>query len=270
MYHQINIKKLSPAQISKLLNGHRIRVSHGSGHMIHASHEQHNKITKAHKKGCGTTIQFDPYQIENHKHLKGIHPPHGGSVSSVAKSIGKAGFKSLAPIAVDYASNFLKNKISGHGEGMHHSHHTHHQHGHGEGMHHTHHAHYLHGHGEGMHHTHHLHGHGESIYHPNHAHTHGEALSGGALNAAGYGKTRGRKTKGRGIVSTLAKSAFKAAAPILINEGAHFLHNKIKCTGKGGRRGRPRGKGIGQDILKGIKKYGPEVAKYAPLAMSFL
>ena len=239
MYHQINIKKLSPAQISKLLNGHRIRVSHGSGHMIHASHEQHNKITKAHKKGCGTTIQFDPYQIENHKHLKGTHPPHGGSVSSVAKSIGKVGFKALAPVAVDYASNFLKNKISG--QGMHHAHHAHH-----------------------------AYGHGESIYHPHNAHTHGEALSGGALNAAGYGKVRGRKPKGRGIVSTLAKSAFKAAAPILINEGAHFLHNKIKGTGKGGRRGRPRGKGIGQDILKGIKKYGPEVAKYAPLAMSFI
>jgi hypothetical protein len=69
-YHKINISKLSHNQILRLLRGHRVRVKHGSGNEIHASEEQHKKITRAHKKGSGATIQFDPYQIEQNQHMR--------------------------------------------------------------------------------------------------------------------------------------------------------------------------------------------------------
>ena len=242
MYHKLNIHKLSPTQIGKLLNGHRIRVKHGHGHEIHASEEQHKKIMRAHHKGCGATIQFDPYQMEHHAHMRGHG---GGSLGSVVKSVAKK----HAPHIIDELGHLAKNHING--LGTHHAHHTHH----------THHAH--------------------------HAHEHG-----GALNPAGYGSKRkvGRPRKGHGVIGNIAKSTLKAVAPIVIDELAHLAKHKIGHGGKGGRRGpsrarkghgiacgegkkrgRPKkGHGIGNDILNGIKKYGPEVAKYAPLALSFL
>jgi hypothetical protein len=70
MYHEIGIERLSPSQVSKLLNGHRVRVKHGNGHKIHASQEQHKKIVSAHHKGKAHTMQFDPYQIAQHQHLR--------------------------------------------------------------------------------------------------------------------------------------------------------------------------------------------------------
>ena len=60
------IEKLSPAQISRLLNGHGVRVRHGSHHKIHLSHEQHKKFKRAHAKGQATTITFDPFQKQMH------------------------------------------------------------------------------------------------------------------------------------------------------------------------------------------------------------
>ena len=50
MYSKTNIGKLSKAQISKLLKGHRVRVKSGTGHEISLSKEQHKKLTRAHKK----------------------------------------------------------------------------------------------------------------------------------------------------------------------------------------------------------------------------
>jgi len=49
MYHPTHIAKLSAAQISKILNGHRVRVKHGNHHVLHLSHEQHKKVMSAHK-----------------------------------------------------------------------------------------------------------------------------------------------------------------------------------------------------------------------------
>ena len=63
-YHKIGIQKLSPAQISKFLNGHAITVKHGSHHEIPVSTEQHKKIHSAHKKGKGCRICCDPYQSD--------------------------------------------------------------------------------------------------------------------------------------------------------------------------------------------------------------
>ena len=71
MYHPVSITHLSSAQVSKLLNGHPVRVKHGPGHHIEVSHEQHKKLQKAHSKGSASTIQFDPFQQANHQHLRG-------------------------------------------------------------------------------------------------------------------------------------------------------------------------------------------------------
>jgi hypothetical protein len=86
MYHKISISKLSRPQILKLLKGHRVRVKHGSGHVFHASEEQHKKIMRAHHSGKGCVVQMDPYQQEMHK--------EGGSFGSFLRKAGHA----LAPI----------------------------------------------------------------------------------------------------------------------------------------------------------------------------
>ena len=44
MYYRIGIQKISPAQVSKLLNGHAITIKHDSHHEIPVSAEQHKKI----------------------------------------------------------------------------------------------------------------------------------------------------------------------------------------------------------------------------------
>ena len=71
MYHKIGIQKLSPAQISKFLNGHAITIKHGSHHEIPVSSEQHKKIHSAHKKGKGVRITADPYQRDM-MHAEGV------------------------------------------------------------------------------------------------------------------------------------------------------------------------------------------------------
>ena len=115
MYHEAGIEKLSKAQISKLLNGHRVRVKHGSHHKVHLSHEQHKKLHNAHKKGCGITMEFDPYQIEHHQHLRGEHHAHGGSFMDVAKAVGKVavreGGKQLLNVGSDFAKKELDKRL---------------------------------------------------------------------------------------------------------------------------------------------------------------
>lgn len=108
MYHKVNIQKLSKGQIAKLLRGQRIRVKHGQGHVVNLSTEQAKKIMSAHKKGCGATIMFDPYQMDMHRG-QGFFD----NVVSVAKTAGKA----VAPILIDEGSKALKGYIAGNGWG---------------------------------------------------------------------------------------------------------------------------------------------------------
>ena len=49
MYHKASISPLSSTQISKILNCHSVRVSHGDKHDIELSKEQLKKFSKAHK-----------------------------------------------------------------------------------------------------------------------------------------------------------------------------------------------------------------------------
>jgi len=71
MYHQHGIEKLSKPQVSKLLNGHRVRVKHGAHHTIHVSEEHSKRIHRSHKKGAAATIQLDPHAIGLNQHLRG-------------------------------------------------------------------------------------------------------------------------------------------------------------------------------------------------------
>ena len=85
MYHPIEIQRLSESQVKKMVRGHPVRVKHGKGHVIHASPEQHKKITKAHMKGKGVTVQLDPYQCQHHMNLVG-----SGFMSTVKQAYGHA------------------------------------------------------------------------------------------------------------------------------------------------------------------------------------
>ena len=71
MYHKVKIGQLSNTQISRLLNGHGVRVSTGSSHEIELSKEQLKKYMKAHEKGKAITLTMDPFQMQNHQFLRG-------------------------------------------------------------------------------------------------------------------------------------------------------------------------------------------------------
>ena len=70
MYIESGIEKLSNAQVSKLLNGHRVRIKKGQGAKLHMTEEHCKKLNRAHMKGAGTTIQLDPYAIASNQHLR--------------------------------------------------------------------------------------------------------------------------------------------------------------------------------------------------------
>ena len=84
MYHKASISPLSGTQISKILNGHSVRVSPGNSHDIELSKEQFKKFSKAHKNGKAMTLTMDPYQIQNHQHLRG-----SGNVKKTARGNAK-------------------------------------------------------------------------------------------------------------------------------------------------------------------------------------
>jgi hypothetical protein len=84
MYHKASISPLSSTQISKILNGHSVRISHGNKHDIELSKEQLKKFSKAQQKGKGMTLTLDPFQIQNHQHLRG-----SGNLKKTAKGSAK-------------------------------------------------------------------------------------------------------------------------------------------------------------------------------------
>jgi len=84
MYHKASIAPLSSTQISKILNGHSVRISAGNGHDIELSKEQFKKFAKAQKSGKGMTLTMDPFQMQNHHYLRG-----SGNVKKTAKGNAK-------------------------------------------------------------------------------------------------------------------------------------------------------------------------------------
>jgi hypothetical protein len=87
MYHKASISPLSNTQISKMLNGHSVRVSNGDKHDIELSKEQFKKFSKAHKNGKAMTLTMDPFQIQNHQILRGSGT--GGNLKRTAKGSAK-------------------------------------------------------------------------------------------------------------------------------------------------------------------------------------
>jgi len=94
-YHQVTVDRLSPTQISKLLNGHGVRVKHGGHHKIHLSHEQHKKFHRAHMKGSAATITFDPFQIHQHQHLRGHHMKGGDVFSDIGNAFSPSNMRNV-------------------------------------------------------------------------------------------------------------------------------------------------------------------------------
>jgi len=84
MYHKESIAPLSSTQVSKILNGHSVRISAGNGHDIELSKEQLKKFARAQKTGKGMTLTMDPFQIHNHQHLRG-----SGNLKKTAKGSAK-------------------------------------------------------------------------------------------------------------------------------------------------------------------------------------
>ena len=139
MYHSVGIDKLSENQLSRLRNGHSVRVKLGHHHKVHLSVPQLKKLHAAHKHGKASTISFDPYQMEAHG--SGLF----GDIARKAKAfvqkhhlqdivnpvIAKA--KRFGHHAVNHASHFAHSQlnrlqpIEGHGI----KHHKHHHHGKG-------------------------------------------------------------------------------------------------------------------------------------------
>ena len=66
MYHPISIHKLSENQLSRLRNGHPVRIKMGSHHKVHLTAHQIKKLHQAHNHGKASTVTFDPYQMEAH------------------------------------------------------------------------------------------------------------------------------------------------------------------------------------------------------------
>lgn len=102
MYQEVGIAKLSPAQVSRLRNGHKVRIKMGNAHQIYLSKEQLKKLNSAHKKGKAYTVLFDPYQIE--KHSNGEY----GNISIKSKKSKKSTGEGLVSDVLHTAGNVSK------------------------------------------------------------------------------------------------------------------------------------------------------------------
>ena len=129
-YTPVEVGQLSDRQISRILNGHPVRVKHGSNHTLHLSSEQHKKLMKAHKKGSAITLIFDPYQIDSHQHIRGAgFGKLGKLVKSASNNLVKSAKNELqqhipkakelalkrATEAIEKFGGLAEDKLQGHG-----------------------------------------------------------------------------------------------------------------------------------------------------------
>jgi len=213
MYYEVGIDKLSDNQLSKLRNGHPIRIKLGNHHKICLSIQQLKKLNKASKKGSASTITFDPYQLEAHG--SGILGNIGKKakefiqkyklqdiVNPVINRVKKESHKGVSKL-----SNYAHSKINEI----------------------------------------------QPIEHAMTSASAGEGIIGDVLGVlgsvaktAGFGvarkhsrgavpkKSKTTTRKGKGILTDLAKSAVKSVANKGIEMGADFLKNKV--SGMGNKR----------------------------------
>ena len=238
MYHSTGVGKLSPSQMSKLRNGHAVRIKSGSGNTLHLTDPQIKKLQSAHKKGAAYTITFHPEQAE--KHGSGFF----GDIASKAKAFAKKQIISnkdlLNPIinrvkstvhgGINSLSNKAKDKLEELAAKANSKVDQYIQPIEGEGVKRR----------RGRPKK------GEGII--------GDALK-GLIGMSGLGVVKPKRTrKGKGIMSSL----LKAVAPAIIDAAAGAVKGKVSTIGSGSKRkaGRPR-KGRGGGALFPAGNYGP-------------
>ena len=236
MYHSTGVGKLSPSQMSKLRNGHPVRIKLGSGNTLNLTDQQIKKLQSAHKKGAAYTITFHPEQAE--KHGSGFF----GDIASKAKAFAKKQIISnkdlLNPIinrvkstvqgGINSLSNKAKDKLEElaakanskvdqyiqpiEGEGVRPK-----RRGRPKK--------------------------GEGII--------GDVLK-GLISTTGLGVVKPKRgRKGKGIMSSL----LKAVAPAIIDAAAGAVKGKVEGMGRKRKAGRPKGRGGGALFPAG--NYGP-------------
>ena len=225
MYHSTGVGKLSPSQMSKLRNGHPVRIKLGSGNTLNLTDQQIKKLQSAHKKGAAYTITFHPEQAE--KHGEGFF----GDIASKAKkfaistvkknrdlinpiigrarSYAKSGIQKLADKAnekVDYYTPEIEGEGAKRRRGRPKK--------------------------------------GAGII--------GDVLK-GLISTTGLGvvKPKRLKKEGKGIMSSL----LKAVAPAIIDAAAGAVKGKVEGMGRKRKAGRPKGRGGGALFPAG--NYGP-------------
>ena len=67
MYTPVKIHQLSETQKRKLRKADKAIIRKGTGHTVFLSQEQKKKFDRACLKGQGLTVQFDPYQQDEHE-----------------------------------------------------------------------------------------------------------------------------------------------------------------------------------------------------------
>jgi hypothetical protein len=111
MYIPTSVEPLSHSQVSKLLKGHSVRVTHGHGHQLHLSHQQHKKLMSSHVKGKGMNLMLDPYQIDMHG--QGFLSSAMSAGKKLASSkIGKTLAKQAINAGSKYASNYIPPSVA--------------------------------------------------------------------------------------------------------------------------------------------------------------
>ena len=230
MYHSTGVGKLSPSQMSKLRNGHPVRIKLGSGNTLNLTDQQIKKLQAAHKKGAAYTITFHPEQAE--KHGEGFFGDIASKAKAFAKkqiisnkdllnpiigrarSYAKSGIQKLADKAnekIDYYTPEIQGEGAKRRRGRPKK--------------------------------------GEGII--------GDALK-GLIGMSGLGVVQQKlliakrtRTEGKGVMSSL----LKAVAPAIIDAAAGAVKGKVEGMGRKRKAGRPKGRGGGALFPAG--NYGP-------------
>ena len=224
MYHSTGVGKLSPSQMSKLRNGHPVRIKLGSGNTLNLTDQQIKKLQSAHKKGAAYTITFHPEQAE--KHGSGFF----GDIASKAKAFAKKQIISnkdlLNPIinrvkstvhgGINSLSNKAKDKLEELAAKANSKVDQYIQPIEGEGVKRR----------RGRPKK------GEGII--------GDALK-GLIGMSGLGVVKPKRLKGKGIMSSL----LKAVAPAIIDAASNAAKGKVEGMGRKRKAGRPKSRDRG-------------------------
>ena len=209
MYHEYHIQPLSRTTLTKLSRGHPIRIKkHHSGHKIHLTKEQLDKLEKAFANKKGSMVQFSESQIKHNSgkglfdSLRALAKKHRDVLNPVIRSVKNAGHH-----LIKKGSSHLHSKVEAIPEI-----------------------------GEGI---------KRRRGRPRKLHGKGEGIVSDVLGAigkvagiAGLG-VKHRKPRGKGLMTDIAKAGAKALIPALVDVAGNAVKSKVSGMGAK-RRGRPR------------------------------